>query len=132
MALTETECYCGLQFADRQALEGNVLVEHAGDVWKCSVEGCPKIYDKASSVRTHFMTRHSKDFRHCCAKCSYGHDELAGIKKHMDAKHGIPSDVRCSKCDKVFSQKNKLVQGSHFLHSQNSRIFPEFYTKFQV
>ena len=48
--LTETECHCGLQFADQQALTVHVNADHSGGVWKCSKAGCPKLYSKASSL----------------------------------------------------------------------------------
>ena len=106
--LTEAECHCGLQFADQEALIIHVNADHSGGVWKCSEPGCPKLYSKASSVRTHFKVRHSQQFRHYCEHCSYGHDEIAALKKHKHVRYGILSDIICDNCGKVFSQKNKL------------------------
>ena len=44
--LSETECHCGLQFVDQDALAAHVNADHKGGVWKCSQSGCTKIYRK--------------------------------------------------------------------------------------
>ena len=104
--LSEIECHCGLQFVDQDALAVHVNADKGG-VWKCSQSGCTKIYKTASSVRTHYRTRHSKEFRHYCDMCSFGHDETAAIKKHKHVRHRIVSDIMCDNCGKVFSQKKQ-------------------------
>ena len=78
-------------------------------MWKCSVSGCQKFYHTPSSVRTHYRKVHSKQFRHYCSECDFGHDEMSFLKKHMHKYHGIENDLQCTKCHHVFSQKNKLI-----------------------
>ena len=106
--LKPAECHCGLYFQTVGELTQHVNVQHGKNMWKCSAAGCPKFYSTASSVRTHYRKTHSKQFRHYCDKCDFGHDEFSFLRKHMYKYHGIASDLQCPKCHHVFSQKNKL------------------------
>ena len=59
----------------------------------------------------HFRNAHDLTrLHHWCkiGSCEYGHDNLTTLKKHHQDCHNIESDVKCQKCGKVFSQKNKL------------------------
>ena len=113
-----TECNCGLSFQSTDELTQHISVQHAKDMWKYSVSGCPKFYHTAHSVRTQYRKGHSKQFRHYCSECNFGHNEMSFLKKHMHKYHGIQSDLQCPKCHHVFSQKNKLKTSFNIMWTQ--------------
>ena len=104
------ECSCGKVFQDRMTLDKHIEAGHIqAGIWKCSK--CPNTYRKRGTMFKHYRNKHDLSrLHHWCkiGSCKYGHDNLTTIKKQCQDCHNIDSDVKCQKCGKVFSQKNKL------------------------
>ena len=107
--MSPNQCPCGLTFSSEDELISHINTSHDEYEWKCSEPDCGKIFRNKSAVWKHYRQYHLGYFHHYCGHgdCTYGNDEET-VKYHRENQHGIPSDVRCPKCNKTFPQKNKL------------------------
>ena len=109
------QCSCGKEFNDRTTLNEHILLQHESSTpanWQCSWPDCMKSYSSKGVCWKHYRTIHLEKFNYHCTRdnCNFkGCEEEAQFKKHMEDAHQIPTDIRCEKCEKPFSQKNKLM-----------------------
>ena len=108
--MSPNQCPCGLNFSSEDELITHINTSHDEYEWRCSEPDCGKMFRNKSAVWKHYRQSHLGYFHHYCGygDCSYGNDEETTVKYHRETRHGIPSDVRCPKCNKTFPQKNKL------------------------
>ena len=124
--LPALQCVCGKVFENKQYLDLHIGRKHKEN-FSCSgrvVEGgkeydCSFITMDHNSMWTHFRTLHLNIWCNYCVipTCSFGHDELAAVLKHQHDKHGMNTGLMCTRCNKVFSQSNKLKD--HLLTCKN-------------
>ena len=124
--LLALQCVCGKVFENKQYLDLHIGQKHKEN-FSCSgrvVEGgkeydCSFISTDRNSMWTHFRTLHLNIWCNYCVipTCSFGHDELAAVLKHQHDKHGMNTGLMCTRCNKVFSQSNKLKD--HLLTCKN-------------
>ena len=102
-------CYCGQNFYSKE-LETHIKTTHEGQGWLCGDSSCTKIYENKNVLFKHVGNKHLLLFNFKCDKCPKSYEEWNSLRAHLDEKHGIPApDMHCSKCNKLFYQKNKLL-----------------------
>lgn len=102
-------CACGMMFDSKDELDGHLNTMHQ-QYYKCSQEGCEKIYTTRDSAWRHFRQNHLNRYHYKCPDCGKKEDDPNAMKKHMSDKHGsAKSQLYCKKCNKTFPQKNKFL-----------------------
>ena len=124
--LMEHQCHCGMAFDDKIALKRHIKVVHRNNYWACSGEWvwddgtesrCPQVCRDKFNLWKHFRTQHQNRYLHYCPvdSCNWGTDERTALPQHIQNIHKrkpvadvASQQIKCPKCNKPFSQKNKM------------------------
>ena len=123
--LMEHQCHCGMAFDDDIALKRHIKVVHRNNYWACSGEWvwddgtesrCPQVCRDKFNLWKHFRTHQDRYLHYCPVdSCNWGTDEKTALPQHIQNIHKrkpvadvAHQQIKCPKCNKPFSQKNKM------------------------
>ena len=124
--LMEHQCHCREAYANDIALKRHTKVVHRNNYWACSGEWvwddgtescCPQVCRDKFSLWKHFRTQHQDRYLHYCPvdSCNWGTDERTALPQHIQNIHKrkpvadvASQQIKCPKCKRSFSQKNKM------------------------
>ena len=122
----EHQCHCGMAFDDEIALKRHIKVVHRNNYWACSGEWvwddrteshCPQVCTDKFNLWKHFRTQHQDWYLHYCPvdSCNWGTNERTALPQHIQNIHKwkpvadvASQQIKCPKCNKLFSEKNKM------------------------
>lgn len=112
---------CGEGFVDENTIKKHITTFHGTELTENSCRTCGKHCKDSRSLVKHAWD-HSREKKHCCAKCGKNFHNKARLKRHMQSHRN--KSVTCNICGEDFPDGRSLMNHRHSHTNISGRQFP--------
>ena len=97
-----------------------ILTGDKKKLYKCTYEGCCKLYSKKHILLAHIATHTGKSHLRCfLGECNgeIGYRDKYLLNRHIIARHAVKKPYQCEICEKRFGRKDRLNVHRRNVHS---------------